>query len=88
MEEVAVTQTRKLIWLPDPSAVGHDQVVFVFFFNVVLTVWQELHVVPHLVGGANSRCLLEHWNFIQVYVSPEMLQKTNKIKVRNLYYLE
>lgn len=33
----------------------------------------ELHVVPHLVGGANSRCLLEHWNFIQVYVGDPCL---------------
>ncbi|XP_075901913.1 D-ribitol-5-phosphate cytidylyltransferase isoform X3 [Nelusetta ayraudi] len=39
----------------------------------------ELHVVPDLVGGASSRCLLEHWNFIQVSVGDPRLSEVEAL---------
>lgn len=39
----------------------------------------ELHVVPDLVGGASSRCLLEHWNFIQVSVGDPRLSEVETL---------
>lgn len=39
----------------------------------------ELHVVPDLVEGANSRCLLEHWNFIQISVDDPCLSEVESL---------